>query len=224
MKAIVSLGTLPTFAADGDILARRDALMTECRAITQIGDQVDADCAGRVLQEAVTLTRGVEKSRSEVKAPVLDLGRAIDGVARNITEPLQAEVNRLQRLLGSWLEARRREQAEAEVRVRQAEAERLAAAAQEPDPGKAAETMRQAVLETNAALAQAAPPKIEGAGLRVQVTVEVFNPAALYAVRPDLVELKPRLAAIKEALVTNPGLPGVRVLTAPVATVRRTHA
>ncbi|MCZ7635705.1 MAG: hypothetical protein M5U12_06485 [Verrucomicrobia bacterium] len=78
--------------------------------------------------------------------------------------------------------------------------------------------------EANDAVAQAAPPKIAGTGLRSAVTIEVFNPAALYAVRPDLVELKPRIAAIKEALLTTKELPGVRVSTAPVATVRTLHA
>lgn len=224
MNALVRVGDLPTFSPVAEILVKRDTVLAECRAILGIEDQMDADCAGGVLAEAVSLTRGVEKSRTEVKAPVLELGRSIDGVARKITDPLAPEVLRLQRLLGGWLDQQRRLQAEVEAKARAEEAARIAAAAKEPDDEKAAELIRAAVQETNDAVAQAAPLKIAGTGLRSAITIEVFNPAALYAARPDLVELKPRIAAIKEALLTTKELPGVRVTTAPVATVRTTHA
>lgn len=224
MNALVRVGDLPTFSPVPEVLAKRDKVLAECRAILGIADQLDADYAGGVLAEAVSLTRGVEKSRSEVKAPVLELGRSIDAVAREITGPLGPEVIRLQRLLGGWMDEQRRRQAEVEAKARAEEAARIAAAAKEPDDEKAAELIRAAVQETNDAVAQAAPPKIAGTGLRSAVTIEVFNPAALYAVRPELVELKPRIAAIKEALLTTKELPGVRVSTAPVATVRTLHA
>ena len=225
MKAMIRVGDLPTFSPVPEVIAQRDKVLSECRGIIEIADQLEADYTSKVLADAVSLTRGVEKSRGEVKAPVLELGRAIDAVAKEISGPLGPEVIRLQRLLGGWMDNLRRIQSEAKAKAQAEEAARIAAAAREQDDQKAADMIRAAVQRTNDAVAQAAPPKMTGTGLRSAVTVDVFNPAALYAARPDLVELKPRIAAIKEALLTTKELPGVRVNTAPVATVRTTpHA
>jgi hypothetical protein len=222
MTALIRLGDLPTFSSVPELRAARNLLLTTGQEITGIADQVDADYTGKWLGQAAALLLNVEQSRTDVKAPVLDLARAIDAIAKEITTPLAHEKDRVQRLLGQYLEVQRRARAEAEAKLRAEEARRLAEAAKEKDDGKAAEAMRAIVQQTNAAVAVVTPPKIEGTSLRMQTTVEVFNPAALYAAHPYLVELKPRLAAIKEALLTVPNLPGVRVTQTPMATVRTT--
>lgn len=222
MTALIRLGDLPTFSSVPELRTARNLLLSTGQEITVIADQVDADYTGKWLGQAAALLLNVEQSRTDVKAPVLDLARAIDAIAKEITTPLAHEKDRVQRLLGQYLEVQRRAraEAEAEARLRAEESRRLAEAAKEKDDGKAAEAMREIIQQTNAAVAVVTPPKIEGTSLRMQPTVEVYNPAALYAAHPYLVELRPRLAAIKEALLTVPNLPGVRVTQTPLATIR----
>jgi len=67
----------------------------------------------------------VEKTRKEIKEPFLQMGRAIDAAAKEHSEDLESYLKRLNNLIGSFEDARRREQ-EAQERARRAEEARLA--------------------------------------------------------------------------------------------------
>ncbi len=93
------------------------------------------------LRELKEFTKTIEAARSEVKAPVLDLGKRIDALAKELTQTLEGESDRLGRLIGSWqaeqnrIAEETRKRAEAEERriweeakaKEKAEVDRLAA-------------------------------------------------------------------------------------------------
>lgn len=85
----------------------------------------------QVAAELKGFARDVEKAREEVKKPFWDAGKAIDAAAKTAAESVNAEVNRIERLIADYqrkeqekADAIRREQ---EQIARELEAKRLAA-------------------------------------------------------------------------------------------------
>ncbi|MCA1995927.1 MAG: hypothetical protein LDL56_01730 [Armatimonadetes bacterium] len=216
--SLIRLGDLPTCDTSPEAAAEAAECIRELEGVAQITDALDADAAGAVLNRAQKFSRGVEAARKTVKAPVVELGRVIDGLAAKLVAPVEHQAGRVQRLLGAYLAEQNRLRQEAEAKARAEEARRIAEAEQIKDQERATEAIRAAVQNTNAAIAAAATPRPAGVAVRKKVTITVTNPAALYAARPDLVELVPKLAAIKEALLANPKLPGVLMTTEDMAT------
>lgn len=82
--------------------ATRDALLSRARRGTAITSATSAESAGAMLKEIKTFTRAIEDSRKEVKEPVLEISRQIDGLAKELTTDLDAEAARISRLVGAW--------------------------------------------------------------------------------------------------------------------------
>jgi hypothetical protein len=76
--------------------------------VKAIASVADLDQAAAALTTVVSLVRSVESSRKEVKAPVLEVGKRIDSVAKEYLAPLESEKSRLETLVGSYQEAARR--------------------------------------------------------------------------------------------------------------------
>ena len=76
--------------------------------IKAIASVADLDAAASALTKLKALTRSVEDSRKEVKAPVLEVGRRIDAVAKDYLTSLESEATRLSVIVGSYQEAQRR--------------------------------------------------------------------------------------------------------------------
>lgn len=138
--AVLGLSAVET-TASAAALAERDRLLSLARKGKVVTDAASAQRATDVLKEVKAFTRSIESTRKEVKEPVLQLGKDIDGLARTLTEELEREASRISALVGEWQaeqnriadEARRkaweeeqRIRREAEARER-AEQERLAA-------------------------------------------------------------------------------------------------
>ena len=163
-----------------------------------------------------SLTKFVEASRAEVKAPVLTLGKQIDALAAELTNELEAESVRLGKLLGAYQAEQRRahEQRQREawqqeqdiLRAAQFEADKLRAAA----PSPAVEVAVQAVeVETFQAVAViraavAAAPVISGTSTRQVQCYEITDAAAVYATHPVMFTLTPNVAVIKGILKAQP--------------------
>jgi hypothetical protein len=211
--------------------ARRVALERSgnCKAIT---DVVSLEEAANALTVVKSLARSVEDSRKDVKAPVLEVGRQIDAVAKDYLSPLEAEAARLSTLVGTYQEAQRRkaEKAREEEARKQAEAvaemqRKQAAALAEGDEAAADAARAEAadkIAESQLALEQAEGPKPTGIVTKTAWKFEVTDIAALYAARPELVVLSPNNAAIRAVVKASNGkpLPGVRCWQEAGAIVR----
>lgn len=104
---------------------KREAL-DRAADIDEIADALDRDMANDAMLAINNLLKTVEKARGAVKKPVLDLGRAIDKVAKDYVADLKIEYDRLSRLAGAFDAAARERQriAEAEARRKAEEARR----------------------------------------------------------------------------------------------------
>lgn len=217
--------------------AMRDKLLVEIRDITAVSDAFDADVAADVLKRATQLTRGIEANRTTVKAPVLDLGRKIDALAKEIVADLTVEIGRVSRVLGDYQIAEKRK-AEAAERLARDEARRIQAEAEQKarEAAKAANSDTEAlaaaseimdtaaakIVETRKAIVSTVAPKAAGTAVREDVCFEVTDIVALYAARPELVNLEPNGSAIRAICKANPKLqlPGLRHWTEGKTNIR----
>jgi hypothetical protein len=106
--------------APGAQKLKREAL-GRAADISEIADALDRDMANDAMLAINNLLKPVEKARESVKKPVLDLGRAIDKVAKDYVSDLKIEYDRLSRLAGAFDAAARERQ-----RIAEAEAQRKA--------------------------------------------------------------------------------------------------
>lgn len=151
----------------------KQAALAEARDITTVNDEFAMACATDALRNLKQLTKEVEDARKAVKAPVLDLGRTIDGLAKEFLAEVEQESIRVNKLLNAYAAEQRRIQMEAERKrqeeerrqreaAEKAERERLAAEA----AARKAEEDRQAAFdehEESQAKAQAAKATQEAA-------------------------------------------------------------
>lgn len=202
---------------------QRDDLIATIRTLAKIEDPIDADSAAALLRDVTTLLKTVESSRSEIKAPVLDLTRKIDATAKTFCAPLEEEKARLSRILGVYQQAERDKAAEA-LRKAQEEARRIAygeaqklakveaAHGLDSIEAKAAnEAAADKVAEARVAVAQAAPPQPKGTAVKRTWKFEVQDIKALAASHPELVVVSPNTAAINAVIKHNQSIPGLRV-------------
>lgn len=207
--------------------ARRDELLAEAGTIMTVTDQIDADAAGETLKALKEFTRAVEDSRKDVKAPVLELTRQIDSLAKELVTDLEAQANRISRTLGAWqaeerrkADEARRKAAEEEERIKR-EATRAMQAAQEQATSRNQAAVAQARIESEMvekivevkqkAEEVVALSRPAGATVRETWCFEVTDIKALYQAAPYLVNLEPNGTAIRAAIKTNQDIPGLRI-------------
>jgi hypothetical protein len=198
--------------------------------IKAIASVSDLDAAAGALTKLKSLTRLVEDSRKEVKAPVLEVGRRIDGIAKDYLTPLEAEAKRLSVIVGSYQEAQRRKaekereeaakaQADAIAEMNAKQAEAVANGDEEAADAARAEAADKIAASQLAAI-NAEGPKPDGITSRTSWKFEVVDIAALYAARPELVVLQPHNAAIRAVVKMGAKIPGLRVWQEAAAIVR----
>jgi len=198
--------------------------------IKAIASVADLDSAAAALTKLKALTRSVEDSRKKVKAPVLEVGRRIDAVAKDYLTPLETEAKRLSVIVGSYQEAQRRKaekereeaaraqaQALAEMNAKQAEA--IAQGDEEAADAARADAADKIAASQLAAI-NAEGPRPEGITSRTSWKFEVVDIAALYAARPELCVITPNNAAIRAVVKMGAKIPGLRVWQEAAAIVR----
>ncbi len=197
---------------------KKAVALIDARGITAVRDGFTAEFATEILRGLKEIIREVEDSRKIVKAPILDLGRQIDGKAKTFVKDLTEETNRLSRLIGAWQAAEREKQAKARCEAlekeRQAreEALRKAQAAGTPDEeqmavvegANAVQAARQAVAATKAAEPQ-------GTRLLKFKKFEVLDIQELFRSRPECVRLEPNGDVIRALIKKTDSIPGVRI-------------
>lgn len=190
----------------------RNQLLNQARTVETITDAFEADCAADVLKNISSAVKDMEATRKEVKAPVLELGRRIDGVAKEWLSDLEAEKKRINRTLGDYQAEQDRIRREAERREREAQekARREAEAALAAGDEAAAAEATEKIAESSAKVSKSAH-RPEGVSVRTTYKFEVEDIDALFKAAPHLCKVEPDNAAIRAAIKKNQSIPGLRV-------------
>lgn len=221
-----SLGSAIVTAAD-QARIERDQLLHQAALVVQVADRIDADDATTVLRGLKGFEVTIEQARTQAKAPVLEIGRKIDALSKELVEKVKAETGRISRVLGAY-ELEEKRKAEAARYAAEQEASRIAEEARRktievraaaPDAlaaDRASDRVTEKAVEQIVALKQAAaqsmPTRQAGTTVREDVCFEVFDLVALHKSSPELVVLEPNGTAIRAILRANPNLqiPGLR--------------
>lgn len=215
--------------------ARAAALLASGN-VRAIGSVADLDAAASALTQIKSLTRSIEDSRKDVKAPVLEVGRRIDTVAKEYLAPLDAEAGRLSVIVGSYQEAARRKAEKEREEAAKAQAEAMAeldraqSAAVAAGDAVAADAARAVaadkIAESQLAAIAAEGPRLDGITTRTAWKFDVSDINALFAARPELCIVTPNNAAIRAVVKASKGaaIPGLRIWQEAGAIVRNAPA
>jgi DNA repair exonuclease SbcCD ATPase subunit len=215
-----------TISAD-DAKALRDSLLKQANEVTTITDRLDADDATQVLKALSSFEKEIEEGRTVAKAPILDIGRKIDALGKELCAQVLIEKSRISKAIGAFESAerqkaedeRRRLEAEAAKIAREADkAASLAASKATTEEAKAravdsvVEKAQTQVANIKAQVVNLAPKKAEGSKLLKKVCFEVTDMQALYKARPEFCVITENGQAIRAILKTSPNLqvPGLR--------------
>jgi membrane protein involved in colicin uptake len=186
-----------------EALALKASALNNAGAISEVGNKESLDRAAAVVSEIKGILKKLETSRTEIKRPVLDLGKRIDTVAQEYATELVLQANRLQASISAYYRAeaekteaqrkmlealaeKRRLKAEAEARAaeeerRQLEAEARAEANREKAAALEAEARAEASREKAAALeaeARAEANREKAAALEAEARAEASREKA----------------------------------------------
>ena len=187
-----------------------EALMSS-KGIQTVDDGFEATIAAEAQSALRHLIKGIEESRKDAKAPVLEIGRQIDGVAKDYIEDVKAEESRIAQLLGAFQIVERDKKIAAERQARIQEQKVMAGAAQQLDADIDYTELMDVAQAQIATLRKEAAAKHEAvAGVKVRKTIkfEVESEAKLMAARPDL--FSPNESKIRAALKLTITIPGIK--------------
>lgn len=196
----------------------RKRLLELAESITVVCDDFTAEPANECIQKISKLTRLVENSRKEVKAPILETSRLVDGTAKEYVEPLQLAAKRISKMLGEYLSLVRaaKEKADREIAQKERDARFLAEA--EARNAKTEEEQEAAIHRGALAIQAARQEKValhadEPKGLRVNKRVDfaIEDAALFYQHHPELCEIVAKRSQVLAYLKTNQKVPGLRV-------------
>lgn len=201
----------PVVAMTGETLKKVKALTRRARAL-KIRDAASFSKGDELNGEVRTLMRSIQKARTEVKAPVLQLGRDIDAAVKDVVEPLEQATAALSQRLLAWQreQERLRAEQEAAARKRMEEAKAKAAEAENAEQAEAAhEELMQADEDMLAPKTPQAKPK---SVTRRRTKVLVIDDADAIPREIGGVQLLvPDEVAIKRMLVAGAQVPGCRL-------------
>lgn len=136
-----------TLSVTAETVAAKEALLAAAGAVTEVADDNQVAVAQFQIRHLAAFRNTVEKSRLEVKRPIIDLGKKIDEAAAGFAGAIVLEETRLKKLVARhaeevMLEKRRAEAEERrkfeEARKAKEDAERAAAEAQRAQEAAAA--------------------------------------------------------------------------------------
>jgi hypothetical protein len=188
-----------------------EALMSS-KGIDSVDDGFEATIAAEAQSALRHLIKGIEESRKLAKAPVLEIGRQIDSVAKDYIEDVKAEESRIARLLGAFQIVERNKKIAAERQARIQEQKVMAEAAKQLDVGSDNTDLLDDAQAQIAILRQEVAAKHDAvAGVKVRTTTkfEIVDEAETLKARPDLFSLND--SKIRAALKTTKTIPGLKV-------------
>jgi hypothetical protein len=154
VNAITLTGTSEVkIAIETRAVESRDLAVSSAQALPSVSSESDARAAANIIRDLRSIQKQTEESRSDVKRPVLDLGKRIDAIAKEFIGPVESELSRVSRLLTTWQVEQDRIAREAEAK-RQAEL-RAAAEAEAKARAEAERARAKAEAEARAAAKKA---------------------------------------------------------------------
>lgn len=190
-ELILVSGITPELSITPDAQKRRDELLAVARKGTTVSSPESAERASVILKDIKAFTRLIESSRKEVKAPVLEISKKIDGIADTLSKELDAEADRISRILGAY-QAEQARIAEEGRRKALEEEQRILREAEE----KAREEARKAAAEAEALRLK------EERARSVQKQEQYAAQAKLAAERAEA-EAKQREAELERQIIEN---------------------
>jgi hypothetical protein len=220
----------PAVTIDQSAIALRQIAIQDAREITTIQSPGDVALATEVVRSLKQLSSACEAARTQIKAPVLDLGRQIDAKAKEFSAQLDTEASRILRMVGSY-QAEQERLREAELRRQQQvreriERERIEAERKALEEAKGAQTEQQLELaeakieqvavvaeQAKAQIAPVAPVQaVKGLSVKPVLRFEVVDIATVYKFNPQFVELSAKASVINAALKAGiTEIPGLRI-------------
>ena len=176
----------PLVQLSPDALHVKMLAISACNDVKAVENELDLEISANVLRDVAKLTKDCEAARVKIKAPVLDLARQIDDVAKTYSRDLEFQSGRIRSLVGSY-HARKEEEQRAAERKRQEELARI------ERERVAAEA--KAKREADEALKAAASPEQAEAAV-VTAEAEVKRVTVESAQQIATVPQVPRVAAI----------------------------
>jgi len=98
---------------------QKATIINAARAVVAVTDNDSCDIAQSRLRSLASVRTAVESSRKIVKAPVIDLGKKIDGIAADFVAEVIAEESRLSGLVTEYAREQQRIKREAELAAEQ---------------------------------------------------------------------------------------------------------
>mgnify|MGYP003624803817 FL=1 len=188
-----------------------EALMSS-KGIGSVTDGFEATIAAKAQSALRNLIKGIEESRKAAKSPVLDIGREIDGIAKDYIDEVKDEELRIAKLLGAFQKVERDKKIEAERQARVEEQKILVEATQDAlETGQDIQQHDNAMQKIVALRQQAAAKHEAVAGVKVRTTTkfEIVDEAKTFKARPDLFSLDDK--KIRAALKLTTTIPGLKV-------------
>ena len=131
----------PLVQLSPDALHVKTLAIQACNDVQSVENSLDAEVASTVLRDVAKLVKECESARVKIKAPVLDLARQIDEVAKTYSSDLEKQSTRIKGLVGAY-HARQEEIQRAAERKRQEELARIERERIEAERRAAAEARR----------------------------------------------------------------------------------
>lgn len=113
-------------AIDPTAVSARDEAIENANLIVVVRNQNQAVAGAEALRGLRAITKAVESSRTTAKAPVLELGKRIDGAAKQFVADVETEIIRITAMLTAFEIEQRRIAAEAERQRMEEERKRKA--------------------------------------------------------------------------------------------------
>lgn len=204
---------------------QKRVIVEAARKVVAVTDSDSCDIAQARIKALAALRTSVEKSRTDVKAPVLELGRRIDGIAKEFVAEVVTEEARLSALVADYAREQQRIKREAEMaaeRERQRiererhEAEMAAQREQQRIERERMEAERQAheaamaklrAEAANSAEAQAEARRQQEAALAAQRDAEARAEAARVKAAQDAEAARQRQAEAERAAAAAAAAP-----------------
>ena len=196
-----------------DAYSLRNHALLDAGNIVAVDDVFDANAAATAQAALKHILTEIESSRKDVKAPILQIGRKIDAIAKEFLADVVAEEARIAKMLGAYQRIERDKKVAAQREAMAAENAIMIEQAQKAaDSGDVMQPIEQTALDKIAELRNQVADKHDAvAGVKVKTTTkfEVLDAAVLLQARPDL--FTPDDKKIRAALKHTKTIPGINV-------------
>lgn len=198
---------LPVISITEEARESCSVLLAQAGAIETISLESTRDRAIRVSSFVKSHLKEVEKLRTEIKAPYLEIGRRIDEVAKAHVKELTLENTRLNRLVGDFEFGRQTARRAAEAAAERARKILEPEGSLGPQSEETRASALSAALDAEEMAVDAAPPA--GGAMRQDWKIEVLDIHALYEAHPQCVKMTPDILSIKDLLKKGIAVAGV---------------